>query len=75
MPGSTDKDDAYQPRLDELIPLSEAAKLSGLSMSHLALLSRTGEIWATKLGRAWYTTEAAVKEYVARDRRPGPKTD
>jgi hypothetical protein len=73
MSGSKGQDDAYQPKLDELIPLAQAAELSGLSTSHLALLARTGEIWAIKLGLAWHTTEAAVKEYLARDRRPGPK--
>ena len=63
-----------QPGLDELISLSEAAKLSGLSHSHLRLLARNGEIWVKWLGRGWFTTEKAVQEYLARDRRPGPKT-
>jgi len=63
-----------QPGLDELISLSEAAKLSGLSHSHLRLLARKGEIWVKWLGRGWFTTEKAVHEYLARDRRPGPKT-
>ncbi len=62
-----------QPGLDELISLSEAAKLSGLSHSHLRLLARNGEIWVKWLGRGWFTTEKAVQEYLARDRRPGPK--
>jgi hypothetical protein len=62
-----------QPSLDELISLSEAAKLSGLSHSHLRLLARNGEIWVKWLGRGWFTTEKAVQEYLARDRRPGPK--
>lgn len=74
MTGSTTGDSKYQPRLDELIPLSQAAELSGLSQPHLALLARRGELWATKLGRNWVTTEQAVREYLARDRRPGPKT-
>ena len=62
-----------QPGLDELISLSEAAKLSGLSHSHLRLLARSGDIWAKWLGRSWFTTEKAVQEYLAQDRRPGPK--
>ena len=69
------EDDAYQPRLDELISLSRAAELSGLSQPHLALLARKGELWATKIGRNWVTTKAALDKYLARDRRPGPKTD
>lgn len=62
-----------QPNLNALIPLQEAAKLSGLSPSHLRLLVGKGEIWGIKPGRNWYTTEEAVREYLARDVRPGPK--
>jgi len=63
-----------QPSLDELIPLSKAAEISGLSQSHLSLLIRNGEMWGAKIGRNWVTTEKAVREYTARDRRPGPKS-
>jgi len=62
-----------QPGLDELITLKEAAELSGLSYSHLRLLARQSKIWARKMGNNWFTTAQAVKEYLARDRRPGPK--
>ena len=62
-------------RLDELIPLRDAAKLSGLSQGHLSLLIRQGKLWGTKIGRNWVTTEQAVREYLARDRRPGPKPE
>ena len=62
-----------QPSWDELISLKEAAELSGLSYSHIRYLARNGELSAKKLGRDWFTTEQAVKEYLARDRRPGPK--
>ncbi|MGD8457008.1 MAG: hypothetical protein PVF83_11525 [Anaerolineales bacterium] len=66
--------DENQPRLDELIPLSKAAKLSGLSQGHLSHLIRNGDLWGTKLyGRNWFTTEQAVREYLARNPRPGPK--
>ena len=61
------------PSLDELISLREAARLSGLSTRHLRLLVRRGEMWGVKLGRNWVTTAQAVKEYLAKDRRPGPK--
>lgn len=73
MTSSEDGDAQNQPRLDELIPLAQAAELSGLSQPHLALLARRGELWATKVGRNWVTTKEAVREYLARDRRPGPK--
>jgi hypothetical protein len=58
---------------DELIPLRKAAEISGLTPGHLRLLVRTGDIWGKKLGRDWFTTPQAVREYLARDRRPGPK--
>jgi hypothetical protein len=49
---------------DELIPLSEAAAISGLSMKHLGLLAREGKLRASKIGRNWVTTRPAVEEYV-----------
>ena len=67
------EDSEGQPGLEDLISLQEAAELSGLSYSHMRYLARNQEIWAKKLGRDWFTTEQAVREYVARDRRPGPK--
>ena len=67
------EDESDQLRLGELITLKQAAKLSGLSYSHIRYLVRTGKIEARKLGRDWFTTEQAVNEYLAQDRRPGPK--
>jgi len=64
-----------QPGLDELITLSKAAELSGLSPSHLRLLVSKKEIWGKKLGRNWFTTEQAVREYLTRGVKPGPKTE
>ena len=61
------------PNLDELISLSDAANLSGLTQPHLALLVRRGKLWGKKIGRNWVTTEKVVQEYLARDRKPGPK--
>lgn len=71
---TTNSEDDYQPDLDELIPLSQAAEFSGLSHSHLRLLVRDGEIKGKKMGRDWFVTLRAVREYEARDRRPGPKS-
>jgi len=62
-----------QPSLDDLISLQEAAKLSGLSQPHLSLMIRQGKLWGRKIGRNWVTTKQAVQEYLARDRKPGPK--
>jgi hypothetical protein len=61
------------PPLSELLPLNTAAERCGLSASHLRLLVRQGEVWGIKLGRNWLTTEAAVRLYLARAVKPGPK--
>lgn len=73
MPGSDKESNNDQPQLGELISLKKAAELSGLSHSHLRLLVRQGDVWGKKMGRDWFTTMQAVREYIARDRRPGPK--
>ena len=62
-----------QPSLDDLISLKEAADNSGLSPNHLRLLVGRGDLWGKKIGRNWVTTIKAVNEYLARDRKPGPK--
>lgn len=49
---------------DDVLSLREAAARSGLSASHLRLLARSGRIKAQKLGRDWFTTEAAVLAYL-----------
>ncbi len=46
-----------------LISLSEAAVISGLSLKHLGLLARRGDLRARKIGRNWVTTAEAVAEY------------
>ena len=59
---------------EKLIPLSEAAAMSGLSLKHLGLLARQGKLRAQKIGRNWVTTREAVATYVrdpfARSRDP-----
>lgn len=74
MPGTKPQGNDNQPKLDELLSLHEAAKISGLTQGHLSLLIRKGELWGKKIGRNWVTTAQAVTEYLARDRRRGPKT-
>jgi len=49
---------------EELIPLSEAAATSGLSVKHLGLLARRGRLRARKIGRNWVTTSEAVADYL-----------
>ncbi len=62
-----------QPNLQELITFSEAASLSGFTDRHLRKLASQNEIWAVKLGRNWFTTAQAVRDYLAKNRKPGPK--
>ena len=73
MPGKSKKVGSYQPQLEELIPLAKAVELSGLSPSLWRYLVSHKKVWGRKLGRNWFTTEQAVREYLARPRRPGPK--
>ena len=67
------KESDDQPNLAELIPLTEAAEFSGLTTGFLMRLLRNNEIWGMKFGRNWVTTKKAVREYLARDRKRGPK--
>jgi hypothetical protein len=73
MPNYEKGSERFQSGLEDLIPLKRAAEICGLSHSHLRRLVRDGEIEGRKLGRDWFTTLKAVREYEARDRRPGPK--
>lgn len=74
MPSKTQDSIPTQPSLDKLISLREAAELGGLSAGHLRLLVSQGKLWGMKIGRNWVTTAKAVEEYMAQDRRPGPKS-
>lgn len=73
MPNSTGDKNIINPDLDDLLTLPVAAKISGLSHDHLRRLAERGDLWAKKVGRDWMTTEIAVGEYLALNRRPGRK--
>ncbi len=73
MPDKRKASNLTQPSLDELISLADAVELSGLSPAFLRRLVTQRVIWGKKLGRNWFTTAQAVREYLARDRRRGPK--
>lgn len=49
-----------------LIPLAEAARFSPYSADYLNLLVRRGKLPAKKIGRNWYTSEAALRWYLRR---------
>lgn len=73
MSGQVAKQNSNQPNIKDLITFEEAARLSGFTDRHLRKLAGENKIWAIKLGRNWFTTEQAMKEYLAKDRKTGPK--
>ncbi len=74
MPDEDKGNSSPHPGSGGLIPLIKAAEISGLTQEHLAYLIRKGKLWGDKMGSPiWFTTEKAVREYLARDRKPGPK--
>ncbi|KAA3663694.1 MAG: DNA-binding protein [Chloroflexi bacterium] len=60
--------------IPKFIGLAEAAKLSGLSHAHLRRFVANGRIWGIKIGRDWMTTEKAIRDYLATNPKPGPKS-
>lgn len=58
---------------NDLISVKDEAEISGLTPRHVRLLIRQEKLKGFKMGRDWFTTEQAVQEYLAKDRKPGPK--
>ena len=54
---------------EELISLSEAAAVSGMSRQHLSRLIRKGKLPATRVGKVWVTTRAAVEDYLGDEQK------
>lgn len=50
--------------LKKVISLNQAAQLSGYTQDYLGYLVRKGEIRGMKKGRAWFTTEEEVNNYL-----------
>ncbi|MBI2063234.1 MAG: helix-turn-helix domain-containing protein, partial [Candidatus Yanofskybacteria bacterium] len=48
----------------QFVTLAEAAKGSPYSQEYLSLLARRGKLFSQKVGRNWYTTREAVREYL-----------
>jgi excisionase family DNA binding protein len=57
----------------KLITVTEASRLSRLTPSYIRRLLRNGELEGQKVGEIWLTTEEAIRDYLSRDRHPGPK--
>lgn len=72
---TTDSDESSFPAdiAAQFISVTEAAQLSNLTPSFIRRLLRRGDIEGVKVGASWLTTEAAMRDYLKRDRRPGPK--
>lgn len=58
---------------EQLIAVPEAARISKLTPSYIRRLLRDQKITGIKFGRDWFTTEEAIRDYLANERRPGPK--
>ncbi len=56
-----------------LISVAEASRISGLSASFIRRLLQNGVMEGVKVGRNWLTTREAIREYLATERRRGPK--
>ncbi len=50
--------------LNKIISLNQAAKFSGYTQDYLGFLIRKGELKGVKKGRAWFTTEEEIKNYL-----------
>lgn len=70
-----EKTDSLRNITDRLISVSEACEISGFTPSYIRRLLRNSTIEGVKLGRDWYLTEDAIRDYLEKERRPGPKTD
>lgn len=49
---------------NELLPLSELAKVSPYSQEYLSLRARQGVLSAVKIGRVWHSTRKELEEYI-----------
>ena len=73
MTKKTTKQAALEKRTAGLISVTEAARISGLTVSYIRRLLRNGSVEGTKVGHTWLTSEAAVRDYLRQERHPGPK--
>lgn len=59
----------------KFLSLAEASRLTPYSQEYLSLLARRGLIAATKIGKDWYITQEAIKEYMAKLKSRKDKKD
>ena len=65
-------------RASNLISVAAASRISingeSLTPRHIRRLLKQNIIDGIQIGRYWYTTEEAVRDYLLTERRPGPRT-
>lgn len=66
-------------RASNLISVSAASQISvsgeQLTARHIRRLLKQQLLPGIQIGRYWYTTEEAVRDYLLTERRPGPKPE
>jgi excisionase family DNA binding protein len=71
--------DPERDRLKDLatttISVAEACAVSGFTPGWIRRLLIEGKLEGIKIGRDWRLTEASLRKYLDKDRRPGPKTE
>ena len=76
MSEQTTNRDSFEDLTAKLISVTRAAEISGLTPGYIRRLLRQERIYGEKMGRDWFTTAEAIREYLTQERRPGrPKTD
>lgn len=58
---------------DEWITTTEAANISGFHIEYVRRLARSDQIAAKKWGREWMVNRKSFQEYLASEKKPGPK--
>jgi len=58
---------------EEWITTTEAANISGFHIEYIRRLVRGGTIVAKKWGREWMVKRSSFDEYLASEKKPGPK--
>lgn len=70
---ANDSQSESPPEIKDLISFSQASQIAGFSDRHLRKLATNHEIWAIKIGRNWFTTEKAIRDYLEKGIKRGPK--
>jgi hypothetical protein len=75
VPNQTTDGDPLADLTSKLISITRASEISGLTPGYLRRLLRNEVMEGKKIGRDWFTTEEAIREYLDQERRPGrPKS-